>query len=291
MSDAFEGIPAETTDQVDTSVGGEGEATHESQPEVPKGNPAWNDIRSELGDPVFSKIEPHLRKFDSEHDRSISKLNEEYAWARELTKNGVTPQQVTASLQLARALDESPEQIYDRLGQFLQQQGRMPNSAAELEAKTDDPEDEEGELPDDPRIAALQEQNERMMQFLQEQQRAEETRQADASLDAEIEALKANTDLNLSKEDIREVLQRAVAIFHTTGREMPLADVAADYIASVRNRILSTTRPGETAPRLVPTSGGNAAVAQRKSYGEMSRGETQDLLASLVAQDNANAQG
>lgn len=267
-------------------VGGEQQEVAAPQQEAPKVNPAWEGIRSELGDPVFSKIEKHLREFDSNHDRSVSKLNEQYKWAKEVTEGGYTPQHVTAALQLAKAIDESPEEIYERLGQFLQQQGRMPSSAAELEAKTDDPDGAE-EQAEDPRIAQLQEQQDRMQQFLQQQEWENASRQADQQLDSELEALKNDADLALSKDDLREVLQRAVYITHTTGKQPPLAEVATDYVQNVRNRILQTPRPGASAPRLVPTAGGNAALAQAQSYGDLSRGDTQDLIATLIAQQNS----
>lgn len=286
--------PADTSaEATEVSVGGEAEGVEQTSTETPKGNPAWEGIRSELGGPVFSKIEKHLREFDSNHDRQISKLNEQYKWAKDLTANGdITPQHVTAALSLARAIDETPEQIYERLGQFLQQEGRMPASASELEAKTDDPDDPEGQQPQtNPEIAQLREEQREMKAFLQQQAFERQSQEADTRLDGELEALKANTDLNLSKDDIREILQRAVFVTHTTGKQPPLDEVAQDYVANVRNRILQTPRPGDSAPRLVPASGGNAAVSQRQSYGDMSRGDTQDLIASLIAQDNANAHG
>jgi hypothetical protein len=262
-----------------TSVGGESS----EQPEAPRGNPAWDGIRSELGDVNFSRIESHLKNFDSNHDRAISKLNEKYSWARELEEQGVGPDHVKAAVQLARAMDESPEQVYDRLGQFLREQGRMPDSAKELEAKTDDPDEEE--FDDDPRLKQLQQQQEQMQQFLLQQEQERIQKESDEQLEAEIDALKNDESLNLSKDDMREVLQRAV-YFTQTGKNLPLAEVAKDYVENVRNRILATPRPGASAPRLVPTSGGNAAVGQQKNPGDMSREETQSLIASLIAGDS-----
>ena len=128
-----------------------------------------------------------------------------------------------------------------------------------------------------------------MRQFLQQQEFERASREADQTLDSEIKALQADETLNLSKDDIREVLQRAVYLTHTTGKQPSLAEVAQDYVANVRNRILSTPRPGDSAPRLVPSTGGNAAMAQQKSPSDLSREETQDLIASMLAQQNAAA--
>jgi hypothetical protein len=287
--------PADSSAEVVDSAPVGGEAGGSQAPEqvdsTPRINPAWEPIRSELGDPVFHKIAPHLKEFDANHDRMVSKLNEQYKWARDLTAGGTTPEHVTAALQLAKAIDESPEQVYERLGQFLKQEGRMPNSAAELEAKTDDPDDPDAdEQPqEDPRIAQLLQEQQQMRQFLQQQEFERASREADQTLDSEIKALQADETLNLSKDDIREVLQRAVYLTHTTGKQPSLAEVAQDYVANVRNRILSTPRPGDSAPRLVPSTGGNAAMAQQKSPSDLSREETQDLIASMLAQQNAAA--
>lgn len=280
-------ISAEDTqvDQTtDTSVGGDEQASQQEQPpaEGGGGNPAWDSIRSELGDVVFHRIEPHLKQFDQNHDRQVSKLNEKYGWARDLEASGVTPEHVQAAVSLAKALDETPEQVYERLGEFLRNEGRMPNSAAELEAKTEDP-DDDGDEDDDPRIAQLRQQQEEMREFLIQQEQERVARESDAALDTEIDALK-QAHPEFGKEDLHEIINRAYARQVQTGQQVPLEVAAQEYLA-LRERFLSAPRPGDSAPRLVPTSGGNAAVAQQKNYGDMDRGEVQDMIAALVAQD------
>ena len=86
---------------------------------------------------------------------------------------------------------------------------------------------------------------------------------------------------------MKEIVNRALALSQQNpNRVVPLSE-AADEFDSLRDRILSTPRPGDSAPKLLPTSGGNPGSGQQRSVGELSRNETQDLIASYLTQGKA----
>lgn len=279
MANLDDGTTVDSTESTGQDLG-------QQQEETPPagGNPAWDTIRNELDPITFSKIEPHLKDWDTGVNQRFENLNKELGWARDLTKAGREPAYIQRALQFADALDADPVAIHKYIGEFLETTGRMPTAKEVENAVETLPEGEASAQAVDPRFDQLAEQQEQIRQFLAFQQQQQIDQQEDQKLDSEIEQLKT-AHPEYSKEDIGEVLQRAVLMAQKTGKDVTLVDADASYQA-FRNRLLTAPRPGDSAPRLIPTSGGTPAGAPQKSLGEYSRTEVQDLIASLVAQSN-----
>lgn len=281
MSDPVEEPTEEVTQEVETPEGGES-----------GGNPAWNDLRSKLDLVSFKAIEPDLQKWDAEAQKRIESLNKQYGWAADLSKNGVTPEQIQKALTVAQRIDEDPAAIYTALGTFLEENGRLPNKA-ELkqevaDQQNEDPADEAEKPAEDPRFQTLMQQNERLTAMFEQQEQARAQQAADDALAAEVDKLK-QAHPEFEDSDVREVLNRAFLAAQMAaqqGKEVPdsLETYAKDYIDNVRNRILQNPRAGDLAPKLIPTSGGTPAASNAQTtLGHMSRGQTQDLVAELLA--------
>lgn len=260
----------------------------EQTEQTPEGgiNPAWAPIQEKLGPIAFKSIENDLRGFDTSVQKRFDKFNQDFGWARELQKQGFSPEQISGSVQLAQQLDQDPVAFYQRLEQFLQENGRMPQSQEELVEETDDPNEE----PQDPRIAQMQAQLDQMtaqqnqqVEFFRQQEQMRVDREADDANMRDIQALR-EAHPELSKNDVKDVLDRAVAMMATTGQFVSVNDAYEAEVA-YRNRLLSQPRPGDSAPRLVPSSGGNAAVAQTRSLGEIPRDDIQNLIATHLQQN------
>ena len=88
-----------------------------------------------------------------------------------------------------------------------------------------------------------------------------------------------------SKDDMQEIIRTAAFLSSQSDKVVPLS-VAADQFDALRERILTTPRPGDSAPKLLPTSGGSPSAQQNKSVGALSRNETQDLIAAFLSQSN-----
>ena len=163
----------------------------------------------------------------------------------------------------------------------------MPNEQ-EAQDIAEELDDDNEQTAYDPRFDQLAAQQEQMRQFLEMQQINEIQAQADSELASEIEDLTSSR--GYSQDDMREIISRAAFLSSQQDqngnyKEVPLS-VAADEFDALRERILTTPRPGNSAPRLLPTSGGTALNNQNRSVGELSRGETQDLIASFLSQSN-----
>ena len=137
--------------------------------------------------------------------------------------------------------------------------------------------------PADPRIAQLEQQQQMMQDFLAQQETMRVQQEADYVLEQEINELKtANPDF--SEDDVREVLMRAAFQLQSSGKTAKLSDVAQEYVDKTVNRIRAVPRPGDSAPRLLPTSGGMPGGQQAKPLGQLSRDDVQNLIASSIQQ-------
>jgi len=240
-------------------------------------NPAWEPIKEKLGDAAFQLIQPELSKWDQGVNKRFETINEQFAPYKELG----SPEQLSNYRQIVEQMDSNPEAMYEALGTFLQDNGRMP-SKAEAQDIADEI-DEETSGPVDPRIDELAKGQEQIRQFLEQQQMAEIQAQAESELTQEISTLEAQG--KYSKDDMQEIIRTAAFLSSQSDKVVPLS-VAAEQFDTLRERILTQPRPGDSAPRLLPTSGGNASSLQNKSMGQMSRNETQDLIAAVLSQGN-----
>jgi len=266
-----------------TDAGQETQSEPQSQ-----GNPAWADIQSELDEISFSRIRPKLEEWDNGVQQRLSSVTEKYKWADEISRAGFQPEQVVQAIQAAQMLQTQPEVIYEKLREFLEENGRLPNKQ-ELADKV---EEDENEPEDDPRISALAQQQEQMREFLIMQENQRQQAQADAELETEISQLRAKHP-EFDDSDMQEIISRAALkaqLLASRGiQQIPtLEEAAQDYLNNVRNRILSAQRPGDSAPKLVPTNGGvPASGVAPGTLGSLSKKQTEDLLADIVRRDNA----
>ena len=244
------------------------------------GNPAWESVRTKLDPVSFHAIEDELKKWDKNAESRISSLNQQLKSYSDLG----SPEQLQNYAAIAQKLDAEPETVYNALGEFLKQNGRLPETEAELQDAVDEQEEaEEGNPTVDPRIAQLEAQQQQMQEFLQQQEQLKMQQEADQALDQEIQELKQQMP-DFTDEDVKEVLMRAAFQLQSTGKSAKLADVAQEYLDNTVNRIRAVPRPGDSAPRLLPTSGGLPGGQQAPSLGKMSRNDVQDFIAASLQQ-------
>jgi len=247
-------------------------------------NPAWGSIREKLGDPLYHSIKPLLADFDKNAHTRITQLNEQvkrYQPFESILTDQVTPEFLQGAIQLASWADQSPESLYENLGNFLRENGRMPETPAELEEALGD-EDEDTQEQGDPEVAELREQVERFQdafrQAAEQQQLQQYEEQTVSQLTQEMQALQAAHPY-LDGPALRMVIEQAKAIHMSTGEMPKLADVAAPLL-QYRESILKTPRPSDSAPRL-PGSGGGMPSAS-KPVTQLTRDDRINSLADMV---------
>ena len=153
-----------------------------------------------------------------------------------------------------------------------------------MQDAVDDQEDAESEEnPLDPRIAQLEQQQQQLQEFLAQQEQAKIQQEADQALDQEIQELRQQMP-DFTEDDVKEVLMRAAFQLQSGNQKVKLADVAQEYMDKTVNRIRAVPRPGDSAPRLLPTSGGVPNGQQQTPLGKMSRTDVQDYIAASLQQ-------
>ena len=163
------------------------------------GNPAWESVRTKLDPISFRAIEDELKNWDKQAESRISSLNQQLKSYSELG----SPEQLQNYVAIAQKLDTEPEVIYQALGEFLKQNGRMPQTEQELQEAVDEQEEGQEDVID-PRLAQLEQQQEQMRQFLEQQEMMRIQQEADASLENEIAELKA-AQPDFTEDDIKEI--------------------------------------------------------------------------------------
>jgi len=279
--DETTGTEIDASTEAPESSGPVGETTEQQTTSGDSGgNPAWDSLRSKLDPVSFHSIQEDLKNFDKNAESRISSLNQQLKQYSELG----TPEQVQNYVSIAQRLDTEPEVIYNALGEFLKQNGRLPNTEAELQNAVDEEEaTNESESPVDPRLAQLEQQQQQMQEFLAQQEYQRIQQEADSALEQEINALRS-AHPDFSEDDVREVLMRAAFQLQSTGKTAKLSDVAQEYVDKTVNRIRAVPRPGDSAPRLLPTSGGMPGGQQATPLGKLSRNDVQNLIASSIQQ-------
>jgi len=279
--DETTGTETETSTEVVDSSGPVEETTEQQTSGDTGGNPAWDSLRSKLDPVSFHNIQEDLKTFDKNAESRISSLNQQLKQYNELG----SPEQLQNYAAIAQRLDTEPEVIYNALGEFLKQNGRLPETAQEMQDAVDEEEatNENDEAPVDPRLAQLEQQTQQMQEFLSQQEQMRIQQEADVALEQEINELKqAHPDF--TEDDVREVLMRAAFQLQSSGKAAKLSDVAQEYVDKTVNRIRAVPRPGDSAPRLLPTSGGMPGGQQAKPLGQLSRNDIQSLIASSIEQ-------
>ena len=259
----------------------EAPVVEESAPAESAGNPAWDTLRSELDEISFHRIEPHLKEMDRAAQQRVTTSNQQLAPYKEFIDSGVTSEDMQTGLALAQRVNSNPEELYEALGTYLRDNGRLPNEVELKQEIKENAEESAEEKPSDPRYDELAQQTAQMREFLQAQEFERQVGVASQSLAQEESALKT-ANPSLSDADIKTIQRQAVSIARETGKVPSLSEVHDGWFTELRTRFLSAPRPGDSAPKLLPTSGGLPSAVPQKSLGALSSAETQDIIASLI---------
>jgi hypothetical protein len=260
------------------------EETANQEPSEPT-NPFWGDVQKKLAPNVWQTIKPDLDKADAEARRRIEELNGKYTPWKALADQGYKPEQATSAFDVVKRLNDPEYQVelYESLGNFLRTNGRLPNEQELQQQVAEDAEEGEQE---DPRYAALQAQQEQILNFLQSQAQHEQqqiaAQEADSWIEGELNRLGSDQKRGYSPEDLQEIIR--IAAFQTTqtGRDPENLDAAAAQFDALRNRIRTAPRAAANAPR-IPSGPGGGTPSGDTPTGEMTAQQRRDLVVQRLA--------
>lgn len=237
-----------------------------AEPEF-KPHPAHEKLLSELPEAWHQKVLPHLQEQDKYFQQEIEK----YGPYKEFVDEGISPDVIRGGVNLARAIEMRPMEVYESLSGFLQEQGLLQEDAAK--AAKEIMEDESGEefedLFDGQQIpAALKKELDELKSMTQQQQEYLQNQQLEADTQRELKILEEGMTKLKSEYQISEAHE--VAIYDimnaalNAGREVTLEEAAKQLSSMIPGGLQSATAKSaaEPAPTVIGSAGGAGIQAQ-----------------------------
>jgi len=275
MSDETQVSPEQTT-EIDSSVDTQEEA---------KVHPAYDKLLAELPEAWHSKVTPYLQ----EQDKYFQQQLEKYTPFKDLVDEGVSADLIKGGLNLARAIESNPAEVYESLQTYLKDQGLLAHEAQQV--AQDMMEEESGEDFEDmfegehiPKalqreIDALKAKQSEADDYIYQQELAKETDRFTVELESEMAALKAQHNINEAHEiAIYDIMNSAL----NAGREISVAE-AARQLSQMIPGGFAPAGQAEAAPTIVGNAGGAGVVAPDLSIPKDDKGK-REMLRQMFAQ-------
>ena len=278
MSDETQVTPDQTTETVETPA-------VETEAKV---HPAHEKLLAELPEAWHAKVAPHLQ----EQDKYFQQQLEKYSPFKDYVEQGVSPDLILGGLNLARAIESNPQEVYESLRDYLGQQGLLPEEAAQAAADImenesgDDVEDMFDTVP-----AELKKEIEDLKQFKTQQEELQyqmelekETERYTAELETEMAGLKERFSISEAHEIAMYDLMNAAL---NAGREMSLAE-AAQQLQAMVGPFSGAGLGSEPAPTIIGSAGGAGVVAPNLQVPKDDKGKKQMLAQMFEEYRKAN---
>jgi hypothetical protein len=258
-----------------------------AEPEV-RPHPAHEKLLNELPEAWHQKVLPHLQEQDKYFQQEIEKYNQ----YKEFIDAGVSPEILRGGVNLARAIESQPLDVYDSLTTYLKQNGLLAEEARQ--AAREIMEDESGEdfedIFDGEKIPAslrkelqeLKDMSQQQQEYLYNQQLEVETERELASLERGIENLRSKYVISEAHEiAIYDIMNAAI----NAGRDISL-DQAAQQLAQMIPggfQAVGGSRTSEPAPTVIGSAGGAGIQAQNLQVPKDDQAK-RDMLAQMFEQ-------
>jgi hypothetical protein len=276
MSDETQVSPEQTT-EIDSSV--------EAPAEETKVHPAYDKLLAELPEAWHSKVTPYLQ----EQDKYFQQQLEKYTPFKDLVDEGVSADLIKGGLNLARAIETNPTEVYSSLQTYLKDQGLLAEEAKQV--AQDMMEEESGEDFEDmfdgekipkalqKEIDALKAQQAESQDYIYQQELAKETDRYTIELESEMAQLKATHSINEAHEvAIYDIMNSAL----NAGREITVAE-AARQLSQMIPGGFAPAGQSEAAPTIIGNAGGAGVVAPDLSIPRDDKGK-REMLRQMFAQ-------
>lgn len=206
-------------------------------------NPAWNDILGAIPSEHHEKLIPHLQSFDQSYQSKMQEATKSYEGYQDFVDNKIDPEHIKIALNLAQALEDNPQAIYEALHQDFGQKNPQEQQDSQNNVLDNQPNDDNpyAELPPQfvKEFQQLKEANETMQQILLHQHNEGQQAQEDAELNEYYNTLMEQDPLlkELNKDGAAEPFINSLVMAGADQKEISekFADFV-DKVASYHNR-------------------------------------------------------
>ena len=261
-------------------------------------NPAWEPLREAIGEDFFNAhAMPVLKGMDESAHTRITNLNNElkgFEGFKPFVEQGLTPQAIQQSMELAQLIEANPQQVYDFLGQHLgvAREEEEPEGLEQFGAGQDGAMQLPQAVLD--QLAASQQFQQQYMAEQQQQQQMQQQAQweaeANQQLDQEMSTfLQRNpTFTEADKGELFRAQYDLLKRLEAQGiNRMPTLDEAAAELQQRAAYFTQRFGAGSGAPNPLPTTTGGDIPGQQPNLAKMSKNELNDLVAQTLATANA----
>jgi hypothetical protein len=234
------------------------EAPEAPESEPVKAHPAHEKLLSELPEAWHAKVTPHLQEWD----RNVQNQLEKYTPYKQFVEEGVDPNFIVQSMQLARAIADDPVTVHGNLTNALMDQGLLKaeaqKAASEIMEETGEM-FEDADLPDNIRKELSRRDAE--LDLIKEQLSAQEMEKA-----TEIELQAIQSEFNQLEESYQVSPQQERAILElmdaavARGEDLTVVQAAKKLVEITGVGFKKKGAPDLSvgAPTVIGGSGGNS---------------------------------
>lgn len=239
-------------------------------------HPGYDKLLNELPEAWHSKVTPFLQ----EQDKYFQQQIEKYTPFKQYAEQGIDPSFIEAGLNLAKAIDENPVQVFSLLKDQLMSQGMLEAEAEQIAAEAIDEDYDDDEIPAALKreIDALREQQEQLSEFANNQILERETESNLKEIQGEMNSLREKYQITDAHEiAIYDLMNAAL----DAGRDLSIFDAAKQLAQMVGGfRPLEAPDLSQGAPMVVGSAGGAGVPAQTVSVPKDDRGK-REMLAQM----------
>ena len=251
------------------------------------GNPAWNELLSQVPQELHSQVIPHLQRWDAGVTKRFQEVQTKYKPYEDFASRGVSPDQINLALNVAQAIVDNPQAVYQQLGErygFGQPEGQP-----QVQGQPNQDEEMWGDLPPQLRQRLeglmsehqqLQEAAGTMAQLLLHQREQDSEADEDAKIDAMFEEMNKDPGFAaLNEQGIAEpyIISRLMA------GDTP--EQALEHLNKFVEHTLKTAgRP--SVPRVLGSGGmiPGQATDIRKATPQQARQAVAEMVAASLAE-------
>lgn len=260
--------------------------TNEQQQESTGFNPNWKEAFDVLPDDYTrNQVKPVFEKWDENNNKRFTELQQKYDPYKELVEHNVEMERVKAAFEFQNRVANNPKEVFEVLASHLGYDMESIQNA--LKGKEEANASEDNEDAEDPRLTALRQQQEGMINFLAEQETA---KQEQAQKEQETTWFNETRDeLNKLEEkygkfDRDRVVREALYLSEKSGKEI-------DFEAGVRSlaelsRTAFENSPSAKAPNVF--SGNGDLASGRVDTKTMSESDFEKYALQQIARINGN---
>lgn len=264
------------------------EETTAAPVEEPKVHPAHEKLLAELPEAWHSKVTPYLQ----EQDKYYQKEMEKYTPFKEYVDQGIPAELIAGGINIARAIETNPTEVYSSLQDYLMSQGLLADEAAV--AAADIMEEQSGEEFDNlfdsevsPEVRAeleqLRAQTESVNDYIYQQEFEKASAEEFAILETDMAALRSQYTISEAHEEAIYNLMNAAL---NAGEETSVALAANQLSAMIGGFQGANATPGEEAPMIVGSAGGAGIPTPNLGVPKDDKGK-KAMLAQMFEQYNA----